>query len=152
MNRVRVLIAGVFASVMLILTGASAQAATDYHTCHTYGGVVYNDHDSTASIAIYSSGASSSGCGYGSLPRNYRSDNFYNFRDTDAFYVGANWRCKSQYGYNYYGNVKGTWFWLQSDNVFIALTCTKMPVGSYVSPSGDDIDYTDALPGATPPA
>jgi hypothetical protein len=71
-------------------------------------------------------------------------------KDVDAFYVGRGYRCVSQWGYSYYGNIYGTWFWLSSDSVYLVLDCSKMAAGTYSFPNTGEPD-TLAEEGVAPP-
>jgi hypothetical protein len=157
MNKIRMAIASLFAAMLLVMSGVSAQAATDNLGCHSYGGRVYNDPSSRLLPRIYADGPGTGCPCYYYLGKGQWSNNYYNFRDVDAFYVGPGYRCISPWGYIYYGNVNGTWFWLVNDSVVLSLYCTAVPGGS--SPAGDgptggevaNGDESEALPGITPP-
>lgn len=117
-------VAAVFIAALTF--GASpAHAYTDNLSCHSYGGKIYLNGDSFMkddALYIYASG-----CGHGWLPLGRWSSSYYNFRDTDAFWVPRAHRCKSQWGYYYEGGNDGRWFWLNNDSVVLYLDCNFTP-------------------------
>lgn len=157
MKRIRIIIAAAIAAALIVLGGASAQAATDRLGCHSYGGWIWNDGRSRLLPRIYAGGPGT-GCGkYYNLGKGEWSKNFYDFRDVDAFYVGPGYYCESQWGYRYYGNVNGTWFWLANDGVQLTLLCVasadgRAPAvdGGTTSPEQNG-DPSEATVGVAPP-
>lgn len=116
------------AAVLVVgFTGNTAFAWTDYLVGTSYGGRVYNDPGSNISIEIYASNGTNYG-NYMTLWDGRWSNEYYNFRDTDSFYVKKFAYCVSPWGYYYKGGNSGTWFRLANDQVVLSLYCSMMGI------------------------
>lgn len=122
----RRILATIAATTAAFTFGVSpAYAYTDNLSCHSYGGKIYLSslsRMSTDGLYVYASG-----CGHGYIPGGNWSSSYYNFRDTDAFFVSEIHYCRSQWGYDYVGGNSGRWFWLNSDSTSLSLNCQFAP-------------------------
>ena len=126
MKSVRIALAAMFSAMVLILSGVSAQAATDVNDCVHYGGRISVRSDSESGVKVWSSGSTAAPyyCGYNGVGPGQVSSNYPNMRDVDKFLVGTFWICYSQWGYGYTSNqAGGTWFILANDSVDLVLYC-----------------------------